>query len=233
MSTQDSQRASSVSSEKRKAGWSHPGLSKECKKLHPIKDCDVTSDEEKARLLKTYCDSKKKVKSATLKRSPKKDCRWNAFLNDSLDVTSLGDFGADEPALPWNLVKKHQNAGETGDVESFDKPLALSSAINSTNAKFSASAEGFFTITVFFPCGSLCLHKVEFLIVNQEMSKILLGRPLLKCRRNNLDSQIQRVQDTFNEADISQLMARSEEGINSPKGPAEASRLKPYSVLRY
>lgn len=192
---------------KRKSSeWTDKCLNPKCNKIHRVVDCDITSDKDKKKLLSEYYDSKKKPKAAAIGRGPVGDGRWKVILNNEWEAIALGDYGADTSAIPKKIMN---NVGVA--VELFENPINLQTAIHLTNDTFTASGKVKLDITVCLPCGPLRLRKVEFLVIDQDMDELCLGRPLLKCFGFNLDSHLAKVRTDFDGADISELMSTAPE----------------------
>lgn len=201
--------------------------------MHPINECKETSEEEKEKLLKEFYETRKKLKAIASKLSSQGDGRWRTLINGTVNVIALGDYGADESALPRNIIKFLERDGKDVKIEQFEKPISLSPAVKLDHNTVTASANGWFNIRVCLPWRPLRLRNIEFFIIDQEMDEILLGRPLLKCLGFNLDSHLEQVRDRYKDVDISQIIYQTSEANHASEIPAKAAALGPYGGLWY
>lgn len=72
--------------------WTDKRLTPICPKLHPVKYCDITSNEEKKKFLQQYHDSKKAKKIAKLSKN-RDDGRFQVTVHGTKERISLGDCG--------------------------------------------------------------------------------------------------------------------------------------------
>lgn len=87
--------------------WVHLCLNKKCKKKHRIRDCEITPEDEKRRLLAEFrANNRKNFKRVELKSDlkPSKTAehaegRYRVILNDTVETIALGDYGADVNAI--------------------------------------------------------------------------------------------------------------------------------------
>ena len=192
--------------------WSDPCLNPKCNKLHPVKDCEDTSEEEKKALLKHHYDEKKR-KLSRLSCPTQKDGRWSSMIEGLVPCSALGDIGADESAIPRCILNNLSHEGIQVRVEQLAQPIRLSAAVQLPDqVSFSASARLKLSITLSLPCVPLRLRRVEFLVVDQDMDEILLGRPLLRCLGFDLGDHLEKFRDKIDNADVESLMNSSPEG---------------------
>jgi len=90
-------------------------------------------------------------------------------------------------------------------------------------------------ITISLPCGNLILRNTEFWVVDQKMSEIILGRPLLQCIGFDLDEVLTKVQTEEGEVDVSQRITNGCNGVNQSDGkkPKKVSSMSIYKGLWY
>ena len=95
-------------------------------------------------------------------------------------------------------------------LKHLNAPLDLDAAIKLPGGvPFPASAIVKFCITISLPCGPLRLRNVEFLVIDQPMDEILLGRPLLRCLGFDLDTPLEGIRTKMDNANVSSSMSES------------------------
>ena len=96
--------------------------------------------------------------------------------------SALGDSQADKSAIPRFILNTLSQEGIEACVEKLSQPIRLSAAVQlPEHVSFTASARVKLSITRSLPCGTVGDRRVEFLVVDQDMNEVLLGRPLLLC----------------------------------------------------
>ena len=152
-----------------KKPWSDPCLNPKCNKLHPVKDCEDTSEEEKKALLKHHYDENKK-KLSRMSCLTQKDGRWSCTIEGLVPCSALGDIGADENTIPRCILNNLSHEGMRARVEQLTQPIRLSAAVQlPEHVSFTASARRKLSITLSLPCGPLLVRRVEFLCVDHDM----------------------------------------------------------------
>ena len=113
---------------KRDSDWADACLNPDCNAIHRVKDCPITSEEEKASLLKKYYDSKKSAKSVKLSGQEQdssndtpgvaahpdsqipepnaEEGRFRVVLEDKIESIALSDTGSDFNAIPSSIMEK-------------------------------------------------------------------------------------------------------------------------------
>ena len=104
--------------------WSDPCLTPKCNKVHPVKDCEDTTEEEKEALLKHHYDEKKKKLSGMSCRTQKKR-RWSCMIEGLVTCSALREIGADESAIPSCILNNLSNEGMQATVEQLPQPIRL------------------------------------------------------------------------------------------------------------
>lgn len=187
------------------AEWKDAYLNPVCDQVHPVMECKNISDELKKDLLRKHYDGKK-AKLSKLRNGDDVDGRWHATIENKIQCTALSDIGADHSALPKSIIDSLIKGGQTLDISPLNPPIGLCGAVtlpDSSNATTSAMVK--LSITIQLPCGPLRLRRVEFLIVDQDMTEVLLGRPLLKCLGFDLGSHLAKFREKFDNANIDDL----------------------------
>ena len=117
------------------------------------------------------------------------------------------------------------------ELVKFDQPIHLSPAVDLRPGSITASVKASLNVTVGLPCGPLRLRKVEFLVIDQDMDDVLLGRPLLKYLGFNLETNLETVRHKYNNADISYLMAHPGDEYHGTEQQGKAAAIAPYTGL--
>ena len=202
--------------------WNLDCLNPKCNKNHPVKECENTTKELATELLKEYREAKraqsmgafgKKRNASGTSTRPKnerdaqvRDGCYRITLAEVLEVIGNGDYGSDFSAMPRRLLKDLRNAGAIVREQKLNEPLKLSPAIKLPDGvPFTASASVKIDVRISLPCGPLRLRNVQFMVTDQDMEEILLGRPLLKCL--GFDIHLESVRQTFDNLDVSHAMA--------------------------
>jgi hypothetical protein len=186
--------------------WKHSCLNKECKGNHRIKECTNTSEELKQQLLHEFYANKRKnagktsavvLQSAdgTLDHSCANG-RWSATIGEITRVVALGDIGADYSCIPRSLVPTIIQDGVRISESKRPSTVSLEGAVK--NSHITAKSIFRADLTLQLNCGPLILRQTEFLVLDQEMSEILIGRPLLKAIGFDLEAHLETNRDVLN-----------------------------------
>jgi hypothetical protein len=146
-----------------------------------------------------------------------------------VEVVALGDYGADFSAICTDMLAKIVNAGNYVEAARLPDPIRLAACVMSTTmGPVEITAESIIrcNIVLNLPCGPLRLRRVEFLIIDQEMDEVLLGRPLQASLGFDLTSHLEKVFDSIDNMDT------SAEALGDGFMPKIAS-LSSYAGLRY
>jgi hypothetical protein len=202
----------------------------------------MTSEEDKEKLLADYRSKKdrepgkkrSKLAAARAEHSqgstadPTKG-RYKVRLAECVEVVALGDYGADYSAISKDLLQQLTTTGYNVGMYQLPKPIKLAAYVKSTRAgdiEITADRMVRMNIVISLPCGPLRLRRVEFLVVDQEMDEVLLGRPLLATLGFDLTSHLEKVFDQVDDMDIS-----SDVGASGSSG--KMASMSSYTGLRY
>ena len=147
------------SKRRRYAKWTEKCLNPKCDGIHPLYKCNITSEEEKTKLLDEYRQRKKKL-SVLRKTHPSRGsethtsrelkshtssgpkthtsqdqkrhnsgCRYKAILGEVLEMRALGDSSFDVTAMDMDNTKSLQDAGINFHVPKFDQRVELFPAL--------------------------------------------------------------------------------------------------------
>jgi hypothetical protein len=109
------------------------------------------------------------------------------------------------------------------------KPIKLAACVKYTRAgdiEITSDRMVRMNIVISLPCGQLRLRRLKFLVVDQEMDEVLLGRPLLAALGFDLTSHLEKVFDQIDDMDIS-----SDVGASGSTG--KMASMSSYTGLRY
>lgn len=114
------------------------------------------------------------------------DCRYRILLDETIDSIVLGDYGSNFNAITHDLLTKITTQSNTLPIEGLTPSIQLQTAINGTAylpIEFTASISMKESITI-INSGSnipISIPGLNFIVVNQEMDTLLLGRPFFKA----------------------------------------------------
>ena len=134
------------------------------------------------------------------------------------------------------MIERLEQKGVRVKVVQLDKQMQLQPALKiSPEIPFTASSTVKIDIRICLPCGPFRLRNVEFLITDQDMNEVLLGRPLLKCIDFDLDKHLEKVRAKYDNLDVSACLAASvNDGSVYEKGdPRKLFSLSTYKGLWY
>ena len=118
-------------------------MNPDCSELHPLSKCQNTPNDTKKDLFANYRAQKRRKGYEITKLSAVRGCpaeadfdeskgRYRVILEDEVDAIALGDYGADESALPLTMLNRLKNTAKELVVTPVKPPFELSAAINST-----------------------------------------------------------------------------------------------------
>ena len=119
----------------------------------------------------------------------------------------LGDSGFDFNAISSSTFEKVKEAKSSIKTETFEKPIELHGTFKTDKVKFTASGKAKLTFTLYLPGTNVPVrvHGVYFIIVDDTMDEILLGRPFLEAIDFDLNDHLQRVHKLTHEKNIGDI----------------------------
>ena len=200
---------------RRESEWTDPCLNPNCGGVHPLKDCPNTSPERKKELFDEHYQNKGAKQSKAVKSLYPNDAqkpygsqgRFRIALEDTVIDTVLGDSGSDFNAISSSTFEKVKEAKSSIKTEPFEKPIELHGAFKTDKVKFTASSKAKLTFTLYLPGTNVPVrvHGVYFIIVDDTMDEILLGRPFLEAIGFDLNDHLQRVHKLIHEKNIGDI----------------------------
>jgi len=197
-------------------GWTKDCLNPKCNEKHPLKHCQNTSPDEKKILYDKFYENRKKNKASKVVSSytdgsdlpDAEEGRYRIFIEDNVVAVALGDYGADFSAISEDIAAKVQSSDTKVAFKKFDKPMQLECAFKTeSRVKFTASRSVVLSITIVLPGSNIPvrIRGIEFIVVDQPMDEVLLGRPFLKAIGFDLNRHLEEVRDKVHDRDINKL----------------------------
>ena len=125
--------------------------------------------------------------------------RFRVTLNDCTVETALGDSGSDFSAISLETFNQVKKSSPDLHTEKLEEPLTLHGAFKADMASASSSFKVKLMLTISLPGSNIPIRfrNVYFLVVNDDMDEILLGRPFLKSIGFNLVDHLTRFRDSI------------------------------------
>lgn len=218
--------------------WNRKCLNKDCNEFHAIRQCKKTTKEEADKLLAKLYEGRKDKKAGSAKavvlkatdgkyENARSDGRWKATLGDNTDVIARGDDGADYSCIPRSVLKDLTQLGKKPIEQKLNRTICLEGA--TTKQKIKAKSIVIADVTLQLSCAPLRLRNTEWLVLEDDMSEILLGKPLLKALGIDVDDYLEANRSVLhNKTFNTDLLAQ----INSASNASgKAARLSCYSGL--
>ena len=138
--------------------------------------------------------------------------RYEIRFEDKVDAIVLGDYGSDINAVPVDTAAEVLKAEPGIKVKHLETPHSLSCAFISTGNEgkklsFSASKSVKLNFVIALPGSNIPLRirGFEFLIVDQPMVEVILGRPFLDKIGFNLTEHLYEVHDRINDMELDKI----------------------------
>lgn len=149
-------------------------------------------------------------------------------MGDTTEVVAKGDSGADWSCIPRSVLKGLTQNGVRPQETELVIPIDLEQATKSkahTKARCMVKAD----VTFHLNCAPLRLRNTEWLVVEDDMSKILLGNPLLKALGFDLDAHLETNRDVLHDRAFDTNLLKD---VNSAVClPGKAARFSCYSGM--
>lgn len=193
-----------ASSKKRKISC----LNSKCNEHHLVKDCPITSDAEKERLLEEY---RKKKKDKSLKKDAKKVAKLTkaeclnhstlfsaSFLDGAVEATVMADPGSDDNLMPQSVFCALAKAKKDLGIEVLKKPIEFNLAIiaSKTGEKVVATCRKAVVATVNLRIrhgNGLIMRDIRWAVSDEDGDCVLIGRPVLESMGVNVRSMLEAV----------------------------------------
>jgi hypothetical protein len=195
---------------------------------HFLKNCTVTSQERKDQL---YAERAAARKSAGVQRETRwhaqtmpapattgadvrattakavsfgdqaTDGRIPISFGTDAKYVALPDIGADDNVLPRALLKFLEDSGMFVPLRTLPQPLAVEIAVKDPKVEVQLTQQAQLTVKLLFPAGPLRLRNVYWLVAENDMDEILVGRPLLKELGLDAPEHLAAVREEFRDRD--------------------------------
>ena len=196
-------------------------LNPDCGEYHLVKHCKKTSPQRRKELLNEFFKEKEKPKSikaiveATRSRvTDGHDGRYRVLIADVQEVIALGDYGADANALSTRMLSDVMEKDSSIRPLSLSAPLELKMALKQdscSQTQFSASHEVILDITIYLPDTSIPvkIRNVKFIVTDQDMDELILGRSFLHAIGFNLRNHLSEIHHDINGRCIEDLISNT------------------------
>lgn len=225
--------------------WSTPCLNPKCTGIHKIRDCPTSSDDLKKTLLEEYHAAKRSAAKSVLgeqidKVADADEGRIQVILENKIDVIALGDYGSCFTAMPLSLAKKVCHNVPAVALEETTSPVRFSLAIKNTDVmqeELVATSTLKLDIMIILPGSNIPvrIRGVKFLVVDQEMDEVLLGRSLLRSLGFDLKKHLESVARQVDGKSVEELNMDSRKTVVPTEGHRdknEARMLKSLSTYQ-
>ena len=181
-------------------------LNPACSQKHFVRDCPNTDTELRAKLLSEYRKRKKEGTINILSTpdftsdSPLPHGRLRGSFSDKVPVVINGDYGADFASISERHLQTCHAHGLFVPTQHLNVPVTATLAFkndgsNDTPKVFSSNKKVRLTVTLETPAGPLRLRNVEFVVFKEQMSEVLLSRPLLQTLGLDVDKHLSTVRE--------------------------------------
>jgi hypothetical protein len=106
--------------------------------------------------------------------------RFPVFFESCVSMIALPDLGADDNVLPRSLLSQLEADGNFVPLRTLAQPVSIDLAVQTPGQSIVVRQQAQLTVELQLPAGPLRLRNVRWLVADQEMDEVLLGRPLLK-----------------------------------------------------
>jgi hypothetical protein len=123
-----------------------------------------------------------------------------SFGNDKKYV-ALPDLGADDNTLPHSLLNELDASGLFVSRRTLEKPITVELAVRGPGQPVVVKQQAQLTVVLHLSAGPLRLRNVRWLVTENEMDEVLLGRPLLKALGLNAPAHLEAVRESYQDLD--------------------------------
>ena len=195
-------------------------LNPSCSEKHLVRDCPNTSPELREQLLSEYRKKKKEASINVLSTpdftcdSPLPQGRFRRLFEDKVPIVINSDYGADFAAISERHLQRCHAMGVFVQTMQLTNPISATVAFkndapDAETKIFSSTKKVRLTVTMETPAGLLRLRNVEFVVFKEDMSEVLLSRPILQTLGFDLPKHLSVVRDQFHDTDFSNLASDS------------------------
>jgi hypothetical protein len=152
-----------------------------------------------------------RAKSVSVDQNPPSG-RVMVTFESVFDTIALPDSGADDNVIPRSLVRKLEDSGIFVPVRSLKTPVKIALALQSPILSCEVRQQAQLTVDLHLVAGPLRLRRCNWLIVEQGMDEVLIGRPLLEALGLNACEHLSTVRDEYQDMDCSTIPSASAGG---------------------
>jgi RNase H-like domain found in reverse transcriptase/Reverse transcriptase (RNA-dependent DNA polymerase)/Integrase core domain/Integrase zinc binding domain len=126
-------------------------------------------------------------------------------LESVLHTIALPDSGADSNVIPRSIIRQLEALGTFVPIRSLQKPVQIQLALHGPGCTAQVTQQAQLTMDLLLVAGPLRLRRCNWLIVEQEMDEVLIGRPLLEALGLNACEHLASVRDEYQNLDCSSI----------------------------
>jgi hypothetical protein len=214
-------------------------LNPACGAKHYLKNCTVTSQERKdelyaeraaartsagvqretrshAQTMPAPATTKADVRATTAKAvsfgDHATDGRIPISFGTDAKYVALPDIGADDNVLPSALLKSLEDSGMFVPIRTLPQFRAVELAVKDPKVEVQVTKQAQLTVELLFPAGPLRLRNVCWLVAENDMDEILLGRPLLKELGLDAPAHLAAVREELHDRDCADVPTAAGKG---------------------
>jgi hypothetical protein len=131
--------------------------------------------------------------------------RFPISFGYGITCTALPDLGADENILPRSVLEALESKGSFLPMRTLKGPIVFELAVKGEGMATEVKQQAQLTVELQLSAGPLRLRNVQWLVVEQEMDEVLLGRPLLNELGIDAPTHLASVRDMFQDLDCSKI----------------------------
>jgi hypothetical protein len=127
--------------------------------------------------------------------------RLEALFYSSITRVALPDLGADDNIIPASLISELEAAGMFVPKRTLAAPITVDLAVQGPGLSTLVTRQAKLTMELQLHAGPLRLRNVKWLVAENDMDEVLLGRPLLNALGIDAEAHLAAVRDTFQDLD--------------------------------
>jgi hypothetical protein len=147
-----------------------------------------------------------------VRAGPKAAGRLVASFGIEQEMAVLPDLGSDENVLPQSLINSLEAAGMFVPVRSLPTPVKLELEVQGPGRSTIVRRQAQLSIELYIPAGPLRIRNTQWLICEDSMDEVLLGRPVLHTLGINAEAHLMSARDSLQDFDCSNVPSIAEVG---------------------
>jgi hypothetical protein len=126
---------------------------------------------------------------------------------------ALPDIGADDNTIPNALLKELDAAGRFVARRTLENPIIVELAVKGPGMSAVLREQAQLTVELHLSAGPLRLRNARWLVPENDMDEVLLGRPLLRALGLDAPAHLQAVRDSYKDLDCSKIVTAHDRGF--------------------